>query len=204
MMKERLTEHVAPGRSKAVKSATLQAARSMPRGGGWASSGWASPWVCRAARSRQARPEEAQGASWGTAEAGTLAMLRCHEDAHAHRAQAGQAERTEQRLAHGVEAVGHEHAVAPRTTLHQVNAVNSLLRKADERARRLQLHDNRTPGQAVGPECGAVPAGSTERRLSRQSLGSKPYRCSLLASRAVKEVSPDVVKRSHLVACLAA
>ena len=187
-----------------MKWSSLEAASSSLRGRGWGPTGRGPPWECQAAQRRQVRSEEAQGASWGTAEAGTLAMLRCHEDAHAHRAQAGQAERTEQRLAHGVEAVGHEHAVAPRTTLHQVNAVNSLLRKADERARRLQLHDNRTPGQAVGPECGAVPAGSTERRLSRQSLGSKPYRCSLLASRAVKEVSPDVVKRSHLVACLAA
>ena len=34
---------------------------------GWAPSGLASSWECRAARSRQARPEEAQEPSWGTA-----------------------------------------------------------------------------------------------------------------------------------------
>ena len=50
-----------PTRSKAVKSATLEAARLSPRGGGGAPSGRASPWECRAAQSRQARPEEAQG-----------------------------------------------------------------------------------------------------------------------------------------------
>ena len=60
--------------SKAVKSATLEAARSSPRGGGGAPSGGASPWECRAARSRQARPEEAQGASWGTAKGGTFTL----------------------------------------------------------------------------------------------------------------------------------
>ena len=67
--------HTAPARSspsawvdrKAAQSATLEAARSSSRGGGWGPSGWASPWECRAARSRQARAEEAQGASWGTA-----------------------------------------------------------------------------------------------------------------------------------------
>ena len=45
-----------------------------PRGGGGAPSGWASLWECRAAQSRQARAEEAQGASWGTAKGGGL----CH------------------------------------------------------------------------------------------------------------------------------
>ena len=50
---------------EAVKSATLGAARSSTRGGGWAPSGWASLWECRAAQSRQARPEEAQEPSWG-------------------------------------------------------------------------------------------------------------------------------------------
>ena len=32
---------------------------------GWTPSGWASLWEYRAAQSRQARPEEARGASWG-------------------------------------------------------------------------------------------------------------------------------------------
>ena len=54
----------APGRSNAVKWPTLEAASSSPRGGGWAPSGWASLSEYRAAQSRQARPEEAQGASW--------------------------------------------------------------------------------------------------------------------------------------------
>ena len=35
--------------SKPVESATLEAARLRPRGGGWAPSGWASLWECRAA-----------------------------------------------------------------------------------------------------------------------------------------------------------
>ena len=47
-----------------------------PRGGGGAPSGWASLWEYRAAQSRQARAEEAQGASWGTAKAGTLTVLQ--------------------------------------------------------------------------------------------------------------------------------
>ena len=38
--------------------------------------GLASSWECRAAQSRQARPEEAQELSWGAAKAGTLTMLR--------------------------------------------------------------------------------------------------------------------------------
>ena len=35
---------------------------------------WPLPWECRAAQSRLARPKGAQGASWGTAKAGTLVM----------------------------------------------------------------------------------------------------------------------------------
>ena len=54
-----------PEGSKAVKSAALEAAGSSIRGTGWAPSGPASSWECRAARSRQARPEEAQEPSWG-------------------------------------------------------------------------------------------------------------------------------------------
>jgi hypothetical protein len=50
---------------------------SSSRGSGWAPSGPASPWECRAARSHQARPEEAQEASWGAAKEGTLALLAC-------------------------------------------------------------------------------------------------------------------------------
>ena len=45
-----------------------------PGGGGWGPSGWASPWECQAAQSRQARPEGAQEASWSTAKGGTLTM----------------------------------------------------------------------------------------------------------------------------------
>ena len=44
-------------------------------------SGWASLWECRAARSRQARAEEARGASWGAAEGGTLSVL-AHDPTH--------------------------------------------------------------------------------------------------------------------------
>ena len=52
---------------KAVESAALEAAGSSNRGSGCAPSGWASPWECRAAQSRQVRPEEEQEASWGAA-----------------------------------------------------------------------------------------------------------------------------------------
>ena len=58
-----------------VPSATLEAARLAPRGGGGAPSGRASPRECHAAWRRLARPEEAQGASLGTVKEGTLAML---------------------------------------------------------------------------------------------------------------------------------
>ena len=58
---------VVPGWSKAVKSAAVEAARSSTRGRGWAPSGPASSWECRAAQSRQALPEGAQAPSWGTA-----------------------------------------------------------------------------------------------------------------------------------------
>eukprot|EP00964_Phaeocystis_antarctica_P062238 scaffold37273_cov56-Phaeocystis_antarctica.AAC.5 len=57
----------APEWSKAAKSATLEAASSSTRCSGWVPSGWASSWECRAAQSRQARPEEAQEPSSGTA-----------------------------------------------------------------------------------------------------------------------------------------
>ena len=43
-----------------------------PRGSGWAPRGCTSLWVYRAARSRQARPEKARGASWGTAKGGMV------------------------------------------------------------------------------------------------------------------------------------
>ena len=58
-----------PERSKAVKSAALEATSSTStRGGGWAPTSWVSPsWECRAAQSRLAYPEEAQEPSWGTA-----------------------------------------------------------------------------------------------------------------------------------------
>eukprot|EP00964_Phaeocystis_antarctica_P009505 scaffold5152_cov56-Phaeocystis_antarctica.AAC.1 len=52
---------------KRSESAALEAARPSTKGGGWAPSGWASPWERRAAQSRQARPEEAQAPGWGTA-----------------------------------------------------------------------------------------------------------------------------------------
>ena len=55
----------------------MEAARLRPRGGGGAPSGWASLWEYRAAQSRQARAEEAQGASWGAAKGDTLTMLPC-------------------------------------------------------------------------------------------------------------------------------
>eukprot|EP00964_Phaeocystis_antarctica_P071048 scaffold43301_cov57-Phaeocystis_antarctica.AAC.2 len=56
--------------------AALEAASSSTRGTGWAPSGWASLWECRAARRCQARPEEAQEPSWGAAKGwGALTML---------------------------------------------------------------------------------------------------------------------------------
>jgi hypothetical protein len=50
----------------------LEAASSSTRGGGWAPSGPASSWECRAAQNHQARREAAQEPSWGAAEGGTL------------------------------------------------------------------------------------------------------------------------------------
>ena len=43
-----------------MESATLEATGSSSRGSGWALSGLASSWECRAAQSRRARPEAAQ------------------------------------------------------------------------------------------------------------------------------------------------
>ena len=57
-------------RSKAVESATWEAARLSHRAGGGAPSGWASIWEYRAAQSHQARAEEPQEPSWGTAKGG--------------------------------------------------------------------------------------------------------------------------------------
>ena len=56
--------------SEAVRSAAVEAASSSARGSGWALSGPASSWECRAAQSRQVRPEEAQEPSLGTAKGG--------------------------------------------------------------------------------------------------------------------------------------
>ena len=52
------------------------AARSSNGGRGGGPSGRGPPWECRAARGRQARPEEAllQEPSWGTARVGSLTM----------------------------------------------------------------------------------------------------------------------------------
>ena len=62
-----------------MKSATLGAARLSPRGGGGAPSGWASLWECRAARSRQARPEEAQGGELGRCQGGHFERDAAHQ-----------------------------------------------------------------------------------------------------------------------------
>ena len=64
---------VLDGQSRS-KSAALEAASSSSRGGGGAPTGPASSRECRAARSRQARAEEAKRASWGAAKGGTLTM----------------------------------------------------------------------------------------------------------------------------------
>ena len=64
-------EGARPKGSKAWKwaalEAALEAASSSIRGSGWAPSGPASCWECRAAQSRQARPAKAQEPSWGAA-----------------------------------------------------------------------------------------------------------------------------------------
>ena len=52
-----------------------RAADPSSRGSGWAPSGPASPWECRAAQSRQARPEEAQEPSWSAAKRDSSAVL---------------------------------------------------------------------------------------------------------------------------------
>eukprot|EP00964_Phaeocystis_antarctica_P065489 scaffold39525_cov55-Phaeocystis_antarctica.AAC.3 len=56
-----------PGWSKAVTLAVLEAAGSSTRGSGWAPGGLGLLLGEHAAQSRQARPEEAQEPSWGTA-----------------------------------------------------------------------------------------------------------------------------------------
>eukprot|EP00964_Phaeocystis_antarctica_P122994 scaffold86659_cov45-Phaeocystis_antarctica.AAC.3 len=56
-----------PEGSKTVKSATLEAASSSTRGSGGRLVGRPLPGSASAARRRQARPEEAQEPSWGTA-----------------------------------------------------------------------------------------------------------------------------------------
>ena len=48
--------------------AALEAASSSTRGSGWGPKGLASLWEYRAAQSRQARPQEAQEASGGSAQ----------------------------------------------------------------------------------------------------------------------------------------
>eukprot|EP00964_Phaeocystis_antarctica_P069516 scaffold42262_cov49-Phaeocystis_antarctica.AAC.4 len=53
--------------SKVTISEALEAACLSTRGGGWDPSGRASSWECRAAHRHQARPEEAQAPSCGTA-----------------------------------------------------------------------------------------------------------------------------------------
>ena len=70
-----LREQAAPAWSRAGEWAVLEAASSSTRGSGWAPSGRASPWECRAAQNRQARPEEVQGPSWANAKGGTLNTL---------------------------------------------------------------------------------------------------------------------------------
>ena len=56
----------------------MEAAGSSTRGSGWVPSGLASYWECRTAQSHQARPEEAQEPSWGTAKGDALTMLALH------------------------------------------------------------------------------------------------------------------------------
>eukprot|EP00964_Phaeocystis_antarctica_P036641 scaffold20931_cov54-Phaeocystis_antarctica.AAC.5 len=58
-----------PAWSNALTWAAREAASSSTRGSGWAPGGWASPWECQAAQSRQARPEEAQEPGWSAAQA---------------------------------------------------------------------------------------------------------------------------------------
>jgi hypothetical protein len=63
-----------------IESAASEAARSRTRG--WwlgAQRSGLSPWECRAAQSREARREEAQEPSWGTAKATTLSVLPCRQ-----------------------------------------------------------------------------------------------------------------------------
>ena len=52
--------------SQAVKSATLEAARLSNRGGGWAPSGWASLWECRAASHSQHGQEAAKRSAFAS------------------------------------------------------------------------------------------------------------------------------------------
>ena len=84
----------------------MEAARSSSRGGGWAHSGSVFSWECRAAQSRQARPEEAQGPSWGPTKGGTkgrtLIMLMHARDGTGAVARQPEAHRTRlgEHLAH--------------------------------------------------------------------------------------------------------
>ena len=76
-----------PGRSNEEKWAALKAVGSSIRGSGWALSGPDSSWECRAAQSRQARPEEAQEPSGGTTKgalrAGSVARRQVRQDREA-------------------------------------------------------------------------------------------------------------------------
>ena len=64
-----------------MESTALEAASSRIRGRSCTLSGWASPWECRAAQSRQVRLREAEDLSWGTALKGALTMLAYGSDA---------------------------------------------------------------------------------------------------------------------------
>ena len=91
-----------PGRSNEEKWAALKAVGSSIRGSGWALSGPDSSWECRAAQSRQARPEEAQEPSGGTAKGRTLTVLAHARDGAVAAARQPEAHRARlrQHLAH--------------------------------------------------------------------------------------------------------
>ena len=97
---------------EAVRSAALQQAGSSNRGSGWTPSGPASPWACRAARSRQARSEEAREPRCGAGKRLTTAPAAARrvdaEPAHGL-CELGVVERAGEVLVHRAED-GPEHA----------------------------------------------------------------------------------------------
>ena len=110
-----------------------------PRRWLWPLSGWASLWECRAAQSRQARSEDAQGGSWRSAKGGGLTMLghgsnndcSCVTEHDVERDLAADGERGEV----GGQHENHQFALEPEP--HAMRPVRESGHKAQERGRQV-------------------------------------------------------------------